>query len=133
MRLIDEEYTRHPFYGIRRLTAWLRRNDHNANHKRVSRLMQTMGIQAVYPKPDLSKASKLHKKYPYLLKGLNIDRPNQVWSADITYIRMKRRFVYLTAIIDWFSRYVLSFRVSTTLEKDFCVDALQDASAISIP
>ncbi len=133
MRLIDEEYTRHPFYGIRRLTAWLNRNGYEVNHKRVSRLMQEMGIQAIYPKPNLSKASKEHKKYPYLLKGLTIDHPNQVWSTDITYIRMKRGFVYLVAVIDWFSRYVLSFRISTTLDRDFCVKALKDALAISIP
>jgi len=133
MRLIDEEYTRHPFYGTRRLTAWLRRNGHEVNHKRISRLMHKMGIQAIYPKPNLSNGSKEHKKYPYLLKGLKIDHPNQVWSTDITYIRMKHGFVYLAAVIDWFSRYVLSFQVSTTLDRDFCVKALKDSLAISIP
>ena len=133
MRLIDEEYTRHPFYGTRRLTAWLRRNGHGVNHKRISRLMHKMGIQAIYPKPNLSNGSKEHKKYPYLLKGLKIDHPNQVWSTDITYIRMKHGFVYLAAVIDWFSRYVLSFQVSTTLDRDFCVKALKDSLAISIP
>ena len=133
MRLIDEEHTRHPFYGTRRLTAWLRRNGHEVNHKRISRLMHKMGIQAIYPKPNLSNGSKEHKKYPYLLKGLKIDHPNQVWSTDITYIRMKHGFVYLAAVIDWFSRYVLSFQVSTTLDRDFCVKALKDSLAISIP
>ncbi len=133
MRLIDEEYTRHPFYGTRRLTAWLRRNGYMVNHKRVSRLMQAMGIQAIYPRPNLSKASKEHKKYPYLLKGLVIEYPNQVWSTDITYIRTKHGFVYLVAVIDWFSRYVLSFKISTTLDKDFCMDALRESLTIALP
>lgn len=95
--------------------------------------MQEMGIQAIYPKPNLSKAAREHKKYPYLLKGLTIDHPNQVWSTDITYIRMKHGFVYLTAVIDWFSRYVLSFRVSTTLDQEFCVQALKDALSVAVP
>jgi len=133
MRLIDEEYTRHPFYGTRRLTAWLRRKGHGVNIKRVRRLMREMGIEAIYQKPNLSKGLSEHKKYPYLLKNMVIDHPDQVWSTDITYIRMKHGFVYLTAIIDWFSRYVLSFEVSTTLDTGFCVDALEKALNTSKP
>ena len=98
MRLIDEEYTRHPFYGTRRLTAWLRREGYRVNIKRVRRLMREMGIEAIYQKPNLSKALSEHKKYPYLLKNITINRPDQVWSTDITYIRMKHGFIYLTAI-----------------------------------
>jgi putative transposase len=133
MRLIDEEYTRHPFYGYRRLTAWLRREGHGVNFKRIRRLMRVMGIEAIYPKPNLSKASTEHKKYPYLLKNMKIDHPDQVWSTDITYIRMKHGFIYLTAIIDWYSRYVLSYEVSTTLDTGFCVEALKKALNISKP
>lgn len=133
MRLIDEEYTRHPFYGTRRLTAWLRREGHRVNIKRVKRLMREMGIEAVYQKPKLSKALAEHKKYPYLLKNVTIAHPDQVWSTDITYIRMKHGFIYLTAIIDWFSRYVLSFEVSTTLDTGFCIEALEKALNISKP
>jgi len=133
MRLIDEEYTRHPFYGTRRLTAWLRREGHKVNIKRVRRLMREMGIEAIYQKPNLSKAFPGHKKYPYLLKNTTIDHPDQVWSTDITYIRMKHGFIYLTAIMDWFSRYVLSFEISTTLDTGFCLDALEKALNISKP
>lgn len=133
MRLIDEEYTRHPFYGYRRLTAWLRREGYEVNFKRIRRLMRLMGIEAVYQKPNLSKASPGHKKYPYLLKNMVIKHPDQVWSTDITYIRMKHGFIYLTAIMDWFSRYVLSFEISTTLDTGFCIDALEKALNISKP
>lgn len=127
MRLIDEEYTRHPFYGSRRLTAWLRRQGHEVNPKRVGRLMKKMGIEAIYQKPNLSRAIKEHKKYPYLLRGLNINRPEQVWSSDITYIRMKHGFVYLVAVIDWYSRYVLSHEISTSLDTGFCLKTLEKA------
>jgi len=133
MRLIDEEYTRHPFYGSRRLTAWLRREGNRVNIKRVRRLMKEMGIEAIYQKPNLSKASPGHKKYPYLLKNMVIDHPDQVWSTDITYIRMRHGFVYLTAVIDWFSRYVLSYELSTTLDTGFCIEAVNRALNISKP
>ena len=126
MRLIDEQYLVTPFYGSRRITAWLNRKKHLVNRKRIQRLMRIMGIEAIYPKPNLSKAGKGHKIYPYLLRGLEITRVNQVWSADITYIRLKGGFIYLVAIIDWFSRKVLSWNVSITLESDFCVRALED-------
>lgn len=124
MRLIDEQYTRTPFYGTRRIAAWLRSQGHNVNRKRVARFMRQMGIEAIYPKRRLSLADSTHKKYPYLLRGLCIDRPDQVWATDITYIRLRQGFVYLVAIIDWFSRYVLSWAVSITMDMDFCLDAL---------
>jgi len=119
MRLIDEQYTRTPFYGSRKMTAFLNRNGHCVNRKRIQRLMRQMGIEAIYPKRNLSKANPEHRIYPYLLRGLKIDKPNQVWSADITYIRLHRGWIYLVAIMDWFSRYVLSWEVSTSLETDF--------------
>jgi len=127
MRLIDEEYTAMPFYGIRRMTAWLNRQGYWVNHKRVRRLMRLMGLMAIYPKPKTSQANRKHKVYPYLLKGLKINKSNQVWATDITYIPMKQGFVYLVAIMDWHSRYVLSHRISTSLETDFCVEALEEA------
>ncbi len=133
MRIIDEEYTKHPFYGSRRIAAWLRRQGHTVNRKRVSRLMKLMGIEAIYPKPHLSKPLKEHKKYPYLLRGLTINRPDHVWSADITYVRLRSGFVYLVAIIDWYSRYVLSSEVSITLEKEFCISSLERALQRSKP
>ena len=127
MRLIDEEYTRHPFYGSRRMVAWLETQGHEVNRKRVSRLMEVMGIEALYPKPRLSQPGPGHKIYPYLLRGVEVTRLNQVWSTDITYIRMAAGFVYLVAVMDWWSRYVLSWALSLTLELDFCVEALQRA------
>ena len=127
MRLIDEQYTRAPFYGSRRMTAWLQDRGHDVNRKRVTRLMQLMGIEAVYPKPNLSRAAEGHKIYPYLLRGVEIARVNQVWSTDITYIRMAHGFVYLVAVMDWFSRFVLSWMLSLTMELDFCVAALKRA------
>ena len=133
MRHIDEEYTRHPFYGIRRMRISLRNRGHNVNPKRVKRLMRRMGIEAIYPKPRLTKASDENKRYPYLLKGMSIKSPNQVWCSDITYIRTKYGFVYLVAIVDWFSRYVLSFEVSNSLDKDFCIKALKKALSTSKP
>ena len=129
MRLIDEQYTQTPFYGWPRMTAHLRRLGWPVNHKRVQRLMQQMGLQAIYPKPRTSLATPDHKIYPYLLRGLVIDRPNQVWAMDITYIPMARGFVYLAAVVDWFSRRVLAWRLSITLETEFCLDAVQEALA----
>jgi len=127
MRLIDEQYLRTPFYGWPRMTVHLRGLGEVVNHKRVQRLMQKMGLQAVYPKPRTTISAPGHQVYPYLLRGLAITRPNQVWSADITYIPMHRGFLYLMAIIDWFSRYVLAWRVSNTLEGDFCREAVTEA------
>jgi len=126
-RLIDEQYTRTPFYGARRMTVCLQGQGIDINHKRVTRLMREMGIQAVYPKPNLSKADSEHKIYPYLLRGLSINRSEQVWSSDITYIRMSKGFVYLVAIMDWYSRYVLSWSVSNTIDTHFCLEALHKA------
>jgi len=127
MRLIDEQYMRTPFYGWPRMTVYLRNQGYTVNHKRVQRLMHKMGIQALYPKPLLSKANHEHKIYPYLLRSLAITRPNQVWSTDITYIPMQNGFMYLVAVIDWFSRYVLAWQLSNTLDGAFCVDTLQQA------
>jgi putative transposase len=127
MRLIDEEYTRRPFYGSRRMKEWLSDHGHDVGRNRVKRLMQVMGIQAVYPKPKLSQPGEGHIIYPYLLKGVEVTRVNQVWSTDITYIRMADGFVYLVAVMDWYSRFVLSWGLSVTMELDFCVEALQRA------
>jgi len=127
MRLIDEQYLRTPFYGWPRMTAYLCREGHDVNHKRVQRLMHKMGLQAIYPKPKTSLTGKGHTIYPYLLRGLAIERPNFVWSADITYIPMHQGFMYLVAIMDWFSRYVLTWQLSNTLDGYFCLDALQQA------
>ena len=127
MRLMDEQYTRTPFYGSRRMTEWLITQGYEVNRKRISRLMEVMGIEAVYPKPKLSRPGEGHKIYPYLLRGVTVDRPNQVWSTDITYIRMAQGFVYLVAVMDWFSRFVLSWSLSLTMEIDFCIEALRSA------
>jgi len=127
MRLLDEQYLRTPFYGWPRMTASLRRQGYDVNPKRVRRLMQKMGLQALYPKPKTSVPGTGHKIYPYLLRGLAIVRPNQVWSADITYIPMPHGFMYLVAIMDWFSRYVLAWQISNTLDGYFCLDVLQQA------
>ena len=127
MRLIDELFTAHPFYGSRQMRNAIRRKGHKINRKRVQRLMRKMGLQSIAPKPNTSKAHPKHKVYPYRLRGLNIDRANQVWCSDITYIRLSGGFVYLTAIMDWRSRYVLSWEVSVTMESDFCVSSLERA------
>ena len=127
MALLDREYMARPFLGSRRLATWLRRNGRRVNRKRVQRLMGLMGLEAVYPKPRLSQPTPGHRVYPYLLRGVTIDRPNQVWSTDITYIPMPAGFMYLTAVMDWHSRYVLSWELSNTLEIDFCLDALDAA------
>ena len=135
MRLMDEQYTRTPFYGVPRMTEWLRRQGHWVNAKRVRRLLRQMGLEAIYPrrKRTFSQAGPEHRVYPYLLKGLQITRPNHVWAADITYIRMVRGWLYLMAILDWFSRYVVAWEVSITLEADFCVMALKRALGSARP
>jgi putative transposase len=127
MRLLDEQFTRTPFYGSRRMTEWLATVGHPVNRKRVSRLMELLGIEAVYPKPKLSQPGEGHRIYPYLLRGTTVERVNQVWSTDITYIRMAQGFVYLVAVMDWFSRFVLSWALSLTMEVDFCIEALKRA------
>ena len=127
MRLLDEQYTATPFYGVRRMTAWLRSHGYAVNPKRVRRLLRTMGLEAIYPKPRLSQPAEGHTIYPYLLRGVRVERVNQVWSADITYVRLAAGFVYLVAVIDWFSRYVLSWVVSITMDVPFCVEVLEQA------
>jgi len=127
MRLIDEQYTKTPFYGTRRMTVGLQHQGYLVNRKRVKRLMRIMGLEAIYPKPRLSRPGEALKRYPYLLKNMIIERPNQVWSTDITYIRMEHGFVYLVAVMDWFSRYVLSWELSNTLDCFFCIAAMERA------
>jgi putative transposase len=127
MRLIDEEYTRHPFFGSRKMRDYLRRLGHRVNRKRVRRLMRKMGIKSVAPSPNTSKPSPEHKVYPYLLNGLDIGRANHVWCTDITYIRLAGGFVYLVAVMDWYSRKVLSWEVSSSMDESFCVSALERA------
>jgi putative transposase len=127
MRLIDEIYTKHPFLGSRRVAALLRDDGHAVNRKRIQRLMNLLGIEAIYAKPRTTVANKQHQKFPYLLRDVVIKRPNHVWSTDITYIRVQRGFMYLTAVIDWYSRYVLSWELSNTLDGDFCLRALDAA------
>jgi putative transposase len=127
MRRMDELHLAWPFYGSRRMTAVLRHEGWPVNRKRIQRLMRIMALEAIYQKPNTSRKHPDHKVYPYLLRGLVINRPNQVWCADITYIPMAKGFVYLVAVMDWFSRRVLAWRVSITLETDFCVEALRDA------
>ena len=127
MRLIDEEYTRHPFYGSRKMRDWLLRQGYAVNRKRVRRLMRKMGLVSVAPKPNTSRPAPAHKIYPYLLRGLQIEHTDQVWCADITYIRLAHGFMYLTAVMDWYSRYVLAWEVSVTMEEAFCVSALESA------
>ena len=135
IKLIDKQYVKTPFYGIDKMTEWLRLEGHPVNPKRVRRLMRQMGLEAVYPhrKRGLSIPNTQHKIYPYLLSDVTINRPDQVWSADITYIRMYRGWLYLVAVIDWFSRYVISWEVSITLESEFCVSALKEALSFGIP
>ena len=127
MKLIDRQYLATPFYGVRKIAACLKSQGYLVNRKRVRRLMRLMGLRAIYRRPRTSKPGKGHKIYAYLLGGMKITRPNQVWAADITYIPMARGFLYLVAIIDWYSRYVLSWRLSNTLDAGFCVDALGEA------
>ena len=128
MNLIDEIYTRYPFYGYRRITSHLKYyHDLRINKKKIQRLMQNMGLRSVCPGPHTSKGNKLHPKYPYLLQNILVTRSNQVWATDITYIRMNKGFMYLVAIIDWYSRYVLSWQLSNSLDNTFCIEALQHA------
>lgn len=127
LQLIDEEYTRHPFFGSRKMRVYLRGLGHRVNRKCVQRLMRILGLAGMAPGPNTSKAHPQHKVYPYLLRGLDVVRPNHVWSTDITYIRLPRGFVYLVAVIDWYSRKVLSWRLSNSMDASFCVDCLQDA------
>ena len=127
MKLIDRQYLATPFYGTRKIAAWLKSQNYSVNRKRVRRLMRIMGLKAIYRRPKTSKPAPGHKIYSYLLGGMKITRPNQVWAADITYIPMARGFLYLVAIIDWYSRYVLSWRLSNTLDANFCVEALEEA------
>ena len=127
IRLIDEEYTRRPFYGTRKMVIFLRVAGHVVNRKRVQRLMRLLGLAGMAPGPNTSRAHPAHKIYPYLLRGVAVVRPNQVWSTDVTYIRLARGFVYLVAIIDWYSRRVLSWRLSNSMEAVFCVDCLEEA------
>jgi putative transposase len=126
-RLIDEEYTNRPFYGSRRMVVFLRAAGHVVNRKRVQRLMRSMGLAGMAPGPNTSKTRPQHKVYPYLLRGVPVTRPNQVWSTDITYVRLARGFAYLVAVIDWYSRKVLSWQLSNSMDASFCVDCLEDA------
>lgn len=128
MRRIDEQFLETPFFGVRQMTWHLRNEGHRVNEKRIRRLMRLMGLMPIYQKPNTSRPAKGHKIWPYLLKGLRVDRPNQVWAADITYLPMRRGFLYLVAIMDWFTRKVLAWRISNTLEADFCVEALNEAT-----
>ena len=127
MRRIDEQYLRTPFYGSRRMAAWLRREGEEINRKRVQRLMRVMGLEAIYPKRRTSLPGAGHKIYPYLLRNVRIERPDQVWSTDITYVPLRAGFMYLVAILDWFSRYVLAWQLSSSLESSFCVEAVEAA------
>jgi len=133
MRLLDEQYTRTPFYGTRKMSAWLHTQGYPVDRKRVRRLLRLMGLEAIYPKPKTSLPGSVEQRYPYLLRGLSIERCNHVWSCDITYIRMPRGFIYLMAVMDWFSRYVLSWEISITLDTSFCLDALDRALRIATP
>lgn len=129
MRRIDEQFLEAPFFGSRQMARWLRKNTEyvDIDRKRVARLMRLMGLAPIYQKPNTSRPHPQHKRFPYLLKGLVIDRPNQVWCADVTYIPMRRGFLYFVAVMDWHSRKILSWRLSNTLEADFCVEALKEA------
>ena len=127
MRIIDEQYLKTPSWGSRSMRNHLRRTGYKINRKRVQRLMRLMGLEAIYPKPKTSRPHPAHKVYPYLLRNTVVERPNQVWAADITYIPMNRGFMYLVAVMDWYSRKILSWRVSNTLDTDFCIEAVEEA------
>lgn len=133
MRVIDRLYMRRPFYGVPRMTDWLQALGYPVNHKRVERLMRVMGLQAILPGPHTSRPHPEHRVYPYLLRDLVVERPNQVWCADITYVPMPRGFLYLVAVLDWFSRYVLAWELSNTLETAFCVEAIERALRKACP
>ena len=125
MRVIDELYLKRPFYGAPRMTLWLKQLGYRVNHKRVERLMRVMGLQAIVPGPHTSRPHPEHVVYPYLLRGLTISASNEVWCADITYVPMRRGYLYLVALMDWFSRYVLAWELSNSLETAFCLEALE--------
>lgn len=127
MRRIDEQYLKTPTYGSRRMTVWLQREGFEVNRKRVQRLMRVMGIEAIYPRPRTTEIAAEHRKFPYLLRGREITKPDEVWAADITYIPMAEGYMYLVAIMDWHSRYVLAWGLSNSLESSFCVDVLEEA------
>jgi putative transposase len=127
MRLLDEKYTDTPYYGVRRMTAWLQSQGYPVNRKRVARFMRTMGLETLYPKPRTTQAHPGHRIYPYLLRDMPITQVNQVWSTDITYVRLHSGFISLVAVMDWFSRYVLSWAVSITMEVGFCLAAFEQA------
>lgn len=133
MRLLDEQYMQTPFYGSRRMAWWLQEQGYKVNRKRIQRLLRLMGLEAVYPRPRTSDPNLEHRIYPYLLRNVAISKVNQVWSADITYIPMSRGFMYLVAILDWHSRYVVAWRLSNSLDSDFCVEALQAALTLGQP
>ena len=133
MRVIDEEYTRHPFLGKRRICNYLQEQGYNMGVKRTRTLMEWMGLESTLPGPQTSKPHTKQKKYPYLLRGLQITEPNQVWTTDITYIRLCHGFVYLTAVLDWYSRYVIAWDLSTTLDNDFCIRCVEEALRINCP
>jgi putative transposase len=133
MRLIDRQYTARPFYGSRRMTAWLRSQGHGVNRKRVQRLLGIMGLEAIHPKPRRRGDGRGHRVYPYLLRGVTVERPDQVWSADITYLPLAGGFMYLAATIDWFSRYVVAWKLSNTLDGAFCRDMLDEALGRGTP
>jgi putative transposase len=126
-RLLDEQYTRRPYFGSRRMTDWLQSQGYDVNRKRIQRLLRKMGLEAIYPKRRLSGGGLAHKVYPYLLRNVVVSRPNQVWCTDITYVAMTQGFMYLTAILDWYSRYVIAWRLSNSLDVDFCLEALEEA------
>jgi putative transposase len=127
MRRIDAEYTRHPFYGSRKMAAWLNGHGEVVNRKRVQRLMRVMGLEAIYPKPRLSAPGRGHRIYPYLLRDVAVTRPDQVWSTDITYVPLRAGFMYLAAVLDWYSRYVIAWRLSNTLDGSFCLEMVEEA------
>jgi putative transposase len=133
MRLIDGQYTAQPVYGSRRMTAWLTRQGHEVNRKRVQRLMRLMGLEAIHPKPRLSASDRNHKVYPYLLRDVSIERVDQVWSTDITYVGLPSGFMYLAAVIDWHSRFVLGWKLSNTLDGSFCLELLREVLASGKP
>ncbi len=133
MRLLDEQYTRTPFYGTRKMSAWLHTQGYPVDRKRVRQLLRLMGLEAIYPKPRTSVPGTGEQQYPYLLRGMSIERCNHVWSCDITYIRLQRGFIYLMAVIDWFSRSILSWEISVTLDTSFCLEALDRALGIATP
>ncbi len=133
MRLLDEQYTRCPFYGVKRMRAWLETQGFCVNEKRVRRLLREMGLEAQYPKPRLSQLKRENRIYPYLLRGVPIQRVNQVWSTDITYIRLSHGYVYLVAVMDWHSRFVLSWELSVSMESSFCLSSLEEALRVARP